>query len=469
MNSTKTFVLNVRADVPGFEFVQSEIKVGDQDSERGTQAQAQFQIKNTGTQTIQGFTISNDISSKYNPIVSFDTATPLAANEVRTGIVFIDIPDNQDSERDTIGKITVSGEATSINLTKKIDVSLEAESMLSIDNIEINAKEDDDSNVDNDDTIDFLKEGEEIDVVVSVENLYNEDDDYDYEIKSVYVEVESNQDWFSKVKSDKVNINPEDTKDISFPIKLDDEIDDDTSKVYFRVYGEDKENDFTHYDEWELTFEIDRATHEITIKSAEITTSSRYGGDEEIQAISCDQNDAAIRIELKNTGLRDEDEVMVRVTSPSSDLDFSRSFREMTIDEGDYKTVTATFAIPEDLRVGDLYTYTVNTYYNNDEDSDEQAYLVKYVCDSDNSNQNDNDNSGSDNNTADDNQDTNNNNNDNVVDINDEDLSGMVHSEPTGKFSAFRGTNGYIIVLTVLVVLLLIAVVYIGSLAMKKK
>lgn len=461
-NSTTTFYLNVRADIPGFEFQNSEIQAGDSNSKRGDQVQGQFTITNTGTQTITGFTISNNLPTDYNAITSFDSASPLAPGQTRSGIIFVEIPADQDSQRDVIGELTLVGQATTMNITKKADISLQAESLLEIKNIEIKTTNDEDTSVNDGDTISFLKEGDEVDVIVTVENLYRDDPDVDYEIEKVYVEVESSRsDWFDDEKSDSYNINAEDEKDISFKIKLNDDMDQDDSTIKFKVYGRDKEERVYHYDEWEVTFEIERENHEVTIKSAEIVSSYRYGGDENVQVISCRQKDAVIDVEIKNTGIYNEDEIMIRVNSPSSDLAFSRTTQNIDLNDGKSDSFTFTFNVPTNLKVDNLYTYTVSTYYNGDEDSDEETFLVKYVCDLDETEE--------DTVVTPPKEEIKDQDNSNILDLNNEDLSDMLHSEPAGKLSAFRGTNTYMVVLTVLVVVLLIGVVYIGSAALSKK
>lgn len=475
VNSTETFTIEVVRDEPSIEFVTDEIIIGGPDQERSTddddvEASAYFTIKNDGTQTITSLATTLTISSKYEASYSFDEITPLAPEETREGTIFIKVPSNQDSQLDEIGTLKIIGETGTQSITIRRDISLETESMLEITNIEIEAKEDDDSSIDDGNTIDFLKEGDEIDMIITVANNYNEDDDIDFDISDVYVEVEaSRDDWFSTKSSKKVKINAEDEYDIPLSFTLSDDLDRDSTTVYVRVYGDDDEYNFEHYDEWEITFEIQREEYEISIKSAEIITSSAYGSSDIYQFIDCSQESATLEVRVKNTGEKDEDKAYIKITS--NDLDFHKNFNSQEIDTDDSETYRTTFDVPSNLRNNELYIIEVETFYDNDEDSDSKSVIVQYVCNNNNPVDNtdntpvDNGNDGSSTVINDIDTDTNNNLGNTLTPNNNQ-----LKSQPaTGKLDLLRGSNGYVVVLAILVLLLLIAVAFLFTVVVKKK
>jgi len=459
--TTEAFNLNVRADTPSFKFNEETIELDGTNNNRLEQIQKTFTITNDGTQAIANFKIDNNLYNDFETIISFDKVSILNPGESRTGVLFVTIPEDQDSERDIIGSLTITGEATTMNISRRISVALTAKSWLTIENIEIKTSNDEDTSIRNSDKIDFFKEGDVVEITVNVENNYNEDDDLDLEIENIYVEVESNQDWFNDEKSKEIDLDPENDEDITFKVTLDNDIDDDVSTAKFRIYGDDKEFDFQHYDEWELDFEIDRESHEIIIKSVSLVNSNGYENDNDVQTIDCEQNSATMNIYLKNTGTHDEDEVLVRAYS--KDLDFSKSKNNIEIDESDTERITFVISTPDNLRNGNLYMYTVKAYYDNDEESDSESFIIKYVCESkvideevepvveeENNNQN--------------------NNNDFVIDPNIPASSGnRIYSEPIGTLSAFRGTNTYLIILAAIVLILLISTAFVISKVYAKK
>ncbi len=446
--STTSFKIESKIDAPELGSSVSELQLGNEDAERGEQVTKTYTIKNTGTQTItnlevQALTLSgNNLSSDYNVIVAISKNT-LTVGEEATVSVGVTIPQDEDSERHTIGKIRVKGEGTTKSVNKDTYMSLEAESFLKIKEVRIYANGDDEELSDGD-TYDQLKEGNKVKLVITLENRYSSNDNI--RIKKTQVKL-SDDNWDIDKESSEITIKENDEKDVEISFTISEDLDEDSDRIVIEAFGEDEENDFEHYDKHIINLEIDRENHEIKIVSWNLDRSQ----------VNCQNGMVRLTTTIKNIGSDDEDKVLLRVFSGHLDLNWQKITRDIELDSGDKETYT--FNIPVNNVKAGTYYIQMEAYYDSDEKTDSEVATVNVVC-----NQNTNTNSNKTKNNSSITVITNptNNNNPNIN-------NNTIYGEPVSAKESFRNSNTYTIILLILVIVLLIVIVGMAASLLKKK
>ena len=374
-NSTEAFQIEVLQDVARIEIIGDEITMGSNEQNRGEQISQTVTIKNTGTQTISNMSVSLSSSSSTTTIIATTYSasvsmadSSLAPSATTTATIYLTVPETQDAKKENIGRLVVTADGDSLSITDNDYISLEAKSYLKIKEIVVEVGSDDKS-LDDGETFDEddLEEDSQVSFTVTLENLYTEDD---FEIEDVYFEVESDEsDWDIDDESSKKDIRENDDKDIEVTFVIGTDLDEESTDVVIRVFGDDKENSFEHYDEWIVTFEIEKENDEISIKSWFWTNTP----------VDCNDNYANLEVTIKNTGLDDQDDVTFEVTSDSSELDYTKRFRNIDLDTDDSKTIA--LQIPIDGESEGSYFVTLQTYFDgSDESEDEMITLDISAC-----------------------------------------------------------------------------------------
>ncbi len=452
------FILTIQASNPEVTLSESSIQFGDNDADRGNTVVQTVTLTNTGNQdltNIQATLVSNTgsaLNADFNAQVSLGT-TALSSGASTTVTMSLTIPLDQDSELRNIGRLSVSADGNSASTTATANVAMQAKSYLRIKDAEIEI-DGDDENLDDGDNFDEIKEGDKVTITLEIENLYSDDDNI--EIENVYFEIESDEDdWDIDEESDEQDIKEDDKEEFSVTFTLDDDLDEDETDVVIRVYGEDEEGNFEHYDELEFSFEIDRVKDEISIMSVNFEKTS----------YTCSDAYANLELKLKNTGTQDQDEVLVQVVI--DELDWHERVRDIEMDEGDRETLD--FKIPlGNIDETSYYFVEFEVYVDDgDEETDTQTESLTITCSSSDSGSN----SGSSNSN------TGSGATDNTVVVvtpptntgntgsngADTGNSNVVYGEPVGSLDGVRGTNLYMVLLIALIVLVLLGIFLLGG------
>lgn len=462
LSSTESF--SIAAFNPGASLSTSAntIKLGSSSATRGTQVTQTFTVQNTGSETITNLAASPlttggaALASNYNAQVTVSQAT-LQSGESATITAILTIPATANSRESTIGKVEVTGQGNSIQITESVFMTMQAESKLIIKDVELEVNGDDEGDLDNGDNYDELKEGDEIKLTITIENDYNTNT----EIQDVYIEVEDDN-WDIDEESDEEDINDGDEEEFEITFTLDDDLDDDTTDVVIRVFGEDEDNGFEHYDEIEFELEVEREDDEILIRS--ITWNN--------QPVSCLDSFATMSVRFKNTGTDDQDEAAIVVRS--DDFSWYRRITDIELDEGDSETQEFRIPVRGTLDEGN-YFVEVSTYYRNDRQTDEEITNLEVVC----ANTNDNSNSGSTNTDANSGSTSNPNtgSGDSIVlnpigtpgntnTVTNPGQAQPIYGEPVT--AQLRDNNNYTIALGIIVFILLVAVLIILTKVLRK-
>ncbi len=368
-SETESFAISANNAGADLTSSANTIKLGGNSAERNTQVSTSYTVTNSGSEQISNlaaaFTNSqgNALSSDFNAQATISQNT-LNVGESATVTAIATIPANKNSQESTIGQVRVTGTgASSIQITETTFVTMQAESKLRITDVELEVNNDDEGDLDDGDNYDELKEGDEITLTITIENLYSDNDDID--INDVYIEVEDDE-WDIDEESDEEDISADSDEEFTITFTIDDDLDEDETEVTIRVYGEDDEFDFEHYDEITFDFGIDREDDEISISSINWDQST----------VSCNNAYATLNVRIKNTGTDDQDEAAIFVDA--SELDFTRRILNIELDEGDSETEE--FRIPLQGVEAGSYFVEVNTYYRNERRSDQEVVPLTVTC-----------------------------------------------------------------------------------------
>ena len=253
-----------------------------------------------------------------------------------------------------IGRITV---AYGSGLTAFADVYMQAESALKFDKVKITVGESTET-VKAGKTVDNLKPGDLLDIEVSAESKFDEDDcddnDWDCDIEDVEVTIEiEGCDFDLDEDEDLSDLSPEDSDSVTFSnIVVDDEA-DGICDLTITVSGTDGESAL-HGETMTVNLKVERDTHEVIITKAQLTKPT-------VKCVDGTFERTDAKISVLNIGKRDEDEAAVEATI--ADLDLLVSKEELTLDSDDAATYTLGLQVPEGTKAGiydvDIIAYAV--------------------------------------------------------------------------------------------------------------
>lgn len=357
--ATTTFSIIVEEPVQygNFQFDLSEIALGGENQERGEQTSPQtITITNTGVQSITNIGYELISVDDIFEDSDFQINVPNTISENGQVSVSVNVSEDKNSERETIAILRITGDNGYQEVSQTIPITLEAESYLEITDVEF---EMDGDEIDEDEFI----EGEEYTLTVNVENLYSSNN----EIKQVYFEVEDTN-WGIDETSNEMDLDDGDESDdeLYVTFTLDDDLDDDTTVLTIKAYGEDDEEGFDHYDEYTVTLELTQENDDVRITKAEFDddTLSTY-------ALSAD-----LEVEIENKGLDSQDEVEIKVECITSGLSYSETYEVGDdFDPEDDENHTFEISLPSNIQPGD-YTFRVKVITENENPDDVEDVVL---------------------------------------------------------------------------------------------
>lgn len=335
-----TLTIDVESNVtPGAAFTIDELSLGSDNQAREKTASGNIRITNTGSETLT-ISLTNNVQSQYQFTITQSSVT-LTSGQTTDIPVTVYVPDTEDSGRHTIGTLT----GTASGLTTTSTIYLETKSELEISKVKIEVDGDSESVSDNE-KID-ANAGDDILLTITVKN--NFDDNIDINDVQVTVESDSDLDWDDD--NDVGDISDGDKEEIDFSFSIDNEIDEDEYDVDITVDGED-DNGAIHKDTFSFIVNVDRKSHEVTIKSATISPNR----------VSCDTRTITVRTNIENTGSNNEDDISIVLEN--KELDIYEYATGIELDKGDDTDNSFVFTLPKNTKTGE-YLIDVTTQYDN--------------------------------------------------------------------------------------------------------
>ena len=245
-----------------------------------------------------------------------------------------------------IADIIFSADYSGSTLSKTVNVQMEAENKLIIDDASISFNGETEG-IDDDDSVGDVKPGNDVSIEFEIENRY--DDDEDVGIEDIEITVEGGGDLDVDEEENVGDLNPEETDTVTVEFDVEDDARRGDEELEIILLGED-ENGAMHGENWEVTIEIERDDHDISITSLALQPS----------VVSCEQ-EAQIQVEVRNTGRRDESRVYIRLSNVA--LSYKMISERLDLDQDDEVTRTFAIPVPETTPLGE-YRMVVETYYD---------------------------------------------------------------------------------------------------------
>jgi hypothetical protein len=342
----------------------------DDDDDQEVNVTGSITISNLGDKPLSGFTYAvNPIGFSLTDLktsITFSSQEVLPNGQITANVV-MKVPKNLASRysdgTEAVFKVaTVTFNANGTSTTS--DVEMQAKNELEIDNAEVTINDDDSQDLDNGDEVDNLKPDDEVKIVLTIKNLFKNADDV--EIQDISARLEIGGDLDVDEEEDISDLGPGDTDTATITFTVDSDAEEGTYDGLLTVEGTD-ENDAKYTILWDVEFTVERENHEITISSYSFTPSS----------LTCD-NSVSLKVTMKNTGKRDEEEVSVHVES--AELKFGNVINDINMDEGDTVSKTFVIPVPANIALGNARVI-IKTYYDTDKSSDsETAVITKSAC-----------------------------------------------------------------------------------------
>jgi parallel beta-helix repeat protein len=210
--------------------------------------------------------------------------------------------------------------------------------------------------------------GSEISVKLVLENLFDDKDIENIDVEGTLEEIDDGGDVTDDGEISRIDAGDDKSVTLTFKIPLEVEKGDYTLMI--EANGEDEDGQ-SHSASVEFTVEVDKKSHLVQIQKAEL------GSD----TLSC-RRSTSFYAKILNLGEDDEDDVVLRVSSPDLGIQLEQGSIQLGTDLDDDNTYTETFDldIGEDARAG-TYPITISAYYDGDRQTDtETVDLVVQDC-----------------------------------------------------------------------------------------
>lgn len=320
MNS-QSYDLTVNDPAPG-QFQASTLNLGDDQAERDQSYQTTYTVQNTGDKDINDFNATTQsINNRYEVSVTALRNRVPAGGSTDVSVNFY-IPDDQDADQTRIGSVRLQGTTEGDQISLIRNVNLEAQNGINIDDIEVNG-----DNIEDGDTYDELEFGDDVEIIATVENVLD-----DADLEDVEMETDSDLDVADNL-NDEVDIDAGDDEELEVAFTLDSgdiDVDDAPWDVTLDFQGEDENNaEHTRTTDFELDLDLED-------EDLRIITSS-FGDTVLSERLRCGSNSVTYTFDVRNVG--EDDLERARVDVRSSDLDISRSTRNLEVDTGDTEEI----------------------------------------------------------------------------------------------------------------------------------
>jgi len=331
-----------------------------------------FTITNNGNATITDIAVSvSGAEARYNVTLTGNAIASLGAGASSIVTVRAKVPEDFDAVDSNgaakafqIGTINAVG---NVNATASSNLNMQVKDMLRIKDIVVTyGPDNEEDSVDDGDSVSGIKPGDHIKVVVTVENLYDGNDEQDVNIDTD-VNVDTDNDIDIDDDSQSSDINPDSEEDFTFEMDVDSSIDEGTYDFDIEVTGED-DNNAMHGEKANIQFEIEKEKEDLQIDSAVFTPAS----------LECTQKSVSLKVVVENQGSKRANSAVLKIVS--DELDLTQRATGIDVDEGDKYTKTFQFTLPSNTKPGDymfdLATYFDSTDYNNEDSNNAETIIL---------------------------------------------------------------------------------------------
>lgn len=359
----------------------------DKDSDKDIYDDSEVTLKNNGTTDVtitsidvnpeSGFSQTDDNDEGYINISLDDSDLVIAASTSEPITLQARIPEVLDAVDDDGEEKAFKVARVTFNFNTGDPVSFDAymqrKNMLKLYKVYVTSEENDEKPYDMDDygdKVEDLKPGEEVEVQVKVENIYDSSDD-DVDIDDIDVRLKIDEDEMDVDEKESLSgkLLPEESDSVTIKFTVERDADGDyNGEIYFT--GDD-EHGAKHGSRLELEWEVSKAAHEMKLKTASVSPG----------VISCGGT-VSLSMKIENLGKNNEDEVAYYIKNTALGINFEKEDLEVDSDDSYSRTFSATIA---DSIAAGTYPIRFSVYYSGDEDDGvlgdlEDVDLVVEAC-----------------------------------------------------------------------------------------
>ncbi|MDP3917295.1 MAG: hypothetical protein Q8Q42_03340, partial [Nanoarchaeota archaeon] len=267
-------------------------------------------------------------------------------------------------------KIKGNSDANPTGEVAQFTVYMQRENKLLIEDLDalINDK-DTENNLEDGDEIKDLRPGDSVELTIKVESSYETKADIDVEDVEVNILCENDDDLdFEDDNIDFGDIGPGDNDEDIINFDVENDAQEDTATCVVTLEGVDQ-NGAQHGESLTIDISIDRQTHDIVIDAVALNPT----------ALTCDDSEFQVVVDMINLGTKDEDQVAVQIQSLT--LGVNEKLTNLQIDEDDSSSETFIVNVnPSSLEEG-KYALLVSTFYDNAKQSDSTVVQIDNICD----------------------------------------------------------------------------------------
>ena len=353
--------------------------LSDKEKDENVFLTADLSIKNGGPLSLSDFKIVvspvNGFSDKDLNISLVSSPNSLASQASGSITLRARVPeqlDAVDDEGEVVAFIvaSISLEAKdSLNapLKKSFQVFMQRANELDINDIDASVNDKGGKSLDDGDDLKKIKPNNRIELVVEVENKFDDEENVDVEDVDLSIECdnEDNLDFDDKTEEiGDVGTEDEEIESLLFDVEEDAEDEDITCDLM--VLGVD-ENGARHGESLAFTIEVERKSHDLQIEASSINPS----------VVTCQTESLTLITTVRNLGKSNEDEAVVEIVSKS--LGFQQRIPSFELDEDDTEDFTFIIPVPQDLEAGAL-AVQIKTFYDNTKTGSAEVLQVTNEC-----------------------------------------------------------------------------------------
>lgn len=294
--------------------IPSSVQLGSSSQERNTTVTSSFTLTNNGDFTLTNINLTSNAGSSFNVTFSPAKITSLSPGQQTTVQVSSLVPVSKSSRNEKVADIKVAGDSLS---AVSFPLNMQAKNMLILRDVDICVDGNCDSVEDGQTGDEDAVPGSEIEIVIEIENLFDESDNGDIDIEDIELRVDV-EDFDDDNGGDldfdaDFDLNAEDREEFSFKFTAPLDIDSGNHDVKIKLTGRDDNSAF-HEQNAVVRIKVVKDSHDIRIMEATILPST----------VSCSRS-ATLSVEASNLGSQDDD-VVLTVNSTQLGIHYSEEF-----------------------------------------------------------------------------------------------------------------------------------------------
>ncbi|MFH1849364.1 MAG: hypothetical protein ABH879_04200 [archaeon] len=315
-----------------------------------------FRITNNGNFNLSGMSAVANFEGGYTGSFN-ETIASLAVNHTRAFELRIHVPQNSDTGEINVGAVAITAASTAWS----IPITARLESRLEITDFDLTIDGDTSYNLKDAEKVDSdVKPESELIIDVKIDNTFTGSDDIDINditVTALIKYIDEGDDLEDESSSFDLAAAKDIRVKFEFDIPLN--VDGDEYDIVVTAEGVDEKGG-KHYDTQEISITVDKKTHDLKIRRAELNPLT----------VKCGQS-SSLFVQVMNQGKRDEDLGILSVRSDALDLNVRES---MSLDNriGDSDNVferTYAINVPDNTKTG-TYNIDIRSYYDFSQISD---------------------------------------------------------------------------------------------------